>query len=109
MNPSDLLTQQQAVLNQYMQNAQHMQIGVLALYLALLLLGALVTYMFYARLRGIEQEIMKFRIAYEFSHTPETRNKARQESRGASAWPQQPKPLIPATPSPEQQKYMTKD
>ena len=87
---------------------QHVAIGVLALYLAFFILGCWVVYMFYARLRGIEQEIMKFRIAYEFSHTPETRSKARQESRGASAWPEPPKPLVPAAPLPEQQKYMPK-
>jgi hypothetical protein len=86
MNPNDVLAQQQALLNQYMQNAQHVAIGAPALYLALFVLG-LVVYMFYARLRGIEQELMKFRIAYEFAHKPETSTRAR-ESRGASAaWP----------------------
>jgi hypothetical protein len=70
MNPNDLLAQQQALLNQYIQNAQHLTYGMLALYLAFMILGAWVTYMFYARLRGIEQEIMKFRIAYEFANPP---------------------------------------
>src|SRR5260221_5453123 len=85
MNPNDILAQQQALMNQAMQNAQHLAIGVLALYLALFLLGCWVIYMFYARLRGIEQEIIKFRIAYEFSHPPETLSKAPQESRGGRA------------------------
>jgi hypothetical protein len=88
-----------------MQNGQHMLIGLLALYLAFLLLGAWVTYMFYARLRGTEQEIMKFRIAYEFSHTPETRTRGRQESRSTSAWPEPPKPLVPDAPSPQAMTY----
>ena len=93
MNPNDLLAQQQALMNQYMQNAQHVAIGVIALYLALFILGCWVIYMFYARLRGIEQEIMKFRIAYEFAHTAETRTKSRQENRGSAAWPEPPKSL----------------
>ena len=79
MNPNDLLAQQQALLNQYIQNAQHLTYGMLALYLAFMILGAWVTYMFYARLRGIEQEIMKFRIAYEFANPPKEREKHRQE------------------------------
>jgi hypothetical protein len=81
---------------------------MLALSLAGFIISVLVIYMFYARLRGIEEEIMKFRIAYEFSHTTETRTKARQESRDGSAWPEPPKPLVPATPSPQEQKYMPK-
>jgi hypothetical protein len=92
-----------------MQNAQHVAIGALALYLALFILGCWVVYMFYSRLRGIEQEIMKFRIAYEFAHKPETRTKGRQENRAApSAWPEPPKQLVPAAPMPEEQKYMPK-
>ena len=78
MNPNDLIAQQQALLNQYIQNAQHIAIGVLALYLALFLLGCWVIYMFYARLRGIEQEIMKFRIAYEFANPPQERARNRE-------------------------------
>jgi len=85
MNPNDILAQQRAILNQAMQNAQHMQIGLLALYLAFLLLGAWVTHMFYARLRDIGQELMKFRIAYEFANTPESRSRPRQEHRTESA------------------------
>jgi hypothetical protein len=108
MNPNDLLAQQQAMINQAMQNTQQMAIGVAALYLALLILLCWVIYMFYARLRGIEQEIMKFRIAYEFAHTPETRSRMRQETRATSTWPEPPKPLVPAPSSPEEQKYIPK-
>ena len=60
-------------MNQAMQNAQHMQIGGLAVSLAFLLLGAWVIYMFYARLRGIEDELRKFRISYEFANEREAR------------------------------------
>jgi hypothetical protein len=70
MNPNDLVAQQQALLNQYMQNAQHAQYGLLALGLAWFIISGLVLYAFYARLRGIEDEIRKFRIAYEFANPP---------------------------------------
>src|SRR5262249_18458894 len=106
MNPNDILAQQQALLNQYMQNAQHVAIGALAVYLALFILGCWVVYMFYARLRGIEQELMKFRIAYEFAHKPEISTRAREYR--TSAWPEPPKPLVPAAPLPEEKKYMPK-
>jgi hypothetical protein len=75
MNPNDILAQQQAMLNEYMQNQQHLAVGLWALGLALFLLHCWVIYMFYARLSGIEQEIMKFRIAYEFAHPPESRRR----------------------------------
>lgn len=91
-----------------MENAQHVQLGMLALSLAGFIITVLVIYMFYVRLGGIEQEIMKFRIAYEFSHTPESLSKGRQESRAPSPWPEPPKPLVPAAPLPEEQKYMPK-
>jgi hypothetical protein len=93
MNPNELMAQQQAMLNQALQNVQRIQFGAVVLSLALMLLGALVTYMFYARLRGIEDEIRKFRIAYEFSHTPEMRTKARREARSESALPEPQKPI----------------
>jgi hypothetical protein len=38
-----------------------------------------VIYAFYARLRGIEQEIRKFRIAYEFAHSRESNSVPRHE------------------------------
>jgi hypothetical protein len=79
MNPNDLLAQQQAILNQAMQNQQHVQYAMFAFWLAGLLTTAFVLYMFYARLRDIGQELMKFRIAYEFAHTPETRSRPRHE------------------------------
>ena len=38
MNANDILAKQQALMNQAMQNAQHLAIGVMALYMALFLL-----------------------------------------------------------------------
>ena len=67
MNPNDILAQQQALYNQVMQNSQHQLMVYQVISLALLLIGAWVIYMFYARLRDIADELMKFRIAYEMS------------------------------------------
>ena len=67
MNPNDYVAQQQALLNQAMQTQQHWVWGMIAIELAFLLIGAWVIYMFYARLRDIADELMKFRIAYEMS------------------------------------------
>jgi hypothetical protein len=78
MNPNDLLAQQQALLNQYMQNAQHAQLGALALSLAFFLLGGWVIYMFYACFRRIEDEIRMFRISFEFANPPKERTTTRQ-------------------------------
>ena len=72
MNLNELMAQQQQMLNQAMQNAQHMQMAYAAIVLGLLLVHCLVVYAFYARLRGIENEIMKFRIAYQFAHDRES-------------------------------------
>ena len=67
MNPNDILAQQQAIVSQYLQTYQHWFWGMIAIQLAFLLIGAWVIYMFYARLRDIADELMKFRIAYEMS------------------------------------------
>jgi hypothetical protein len=67
MNPNDYVAQQQAILNQAMQTQQHWVWGMIAIELAFLLIGAWVIYMFYARLRDLADELMKFRIAYEMS------------------------------------------
>lgn len=47
-------------------------IWVLALSLAGFIITVLVVYMFYARLRGIEDELTKSRIAYESAHDRES-------------------------------------
>jgi len=73
MNPNELMAQQQALLNQALQNQQHLLYGYIAVSVGLFLIGAWVIYMFYARLRGIEDELRKFRIAYEFANTPSVR------------------------------------
>jgi len=94
MNPNDLLAQQQALLNQAMQNAQRWQFAGLAIGLAMLILGAWVLYMFYARLRDIADELRKFRIAYEMAE--ERKGHGVQPSRQPQAPPEderyKPKP-----------------
>lgn len=70
MNPNDILAQQQALLNQFLHNSQQVLWGALAIQLAAFIIAALVIYMFYARLRDIADELRKFRIAYEFAHSP---------------------------------------
>ena len=47
---------------------------IAAIQLGLLVLGCWVIYMFYARLRDIADELIRFRIAYEFAHSPEARS-----------------------------------
>jgi hypothetical protein len=56
MNPNDLIA--------------YWVYGVIAIYIAFLLIGAWVVYMFYARLRDIAEELMKLRVAYEFANPP---------------------------------------
>jgi hypothetical protein len=72
MDPNQVLAQQQALLNQLMQNVQQIVFVSLVISVAGTIVGAWVIYMFYARLRGIEEEIRKFRIAYEFAHDRES-------------------------------------
>src|ERR1022692_4654683 len=68
MNPNDLVAQQQAYLNQVMQNAQQLQIVFLVISIAMFILGSWVIYMFYARLRDIADELRMFRVAYQMVH-----------------------------------------
>ena len=44
--------------------------GVLAFQIAGVLITGWVLYMFYARLRDIAEELIKFRVAYEFANSP---------------------------------------
>lgn len=73
MNPNDILAQQQAILNQAMQNAQHWTVAMILFEIAFMLIGAWVIYMFYARLRDIADELRKFRIAYELAEDQKAR------------------------------------
>lgn len=76
MNPNDYPAQQQALLNQVMQNAQHWTVAIITFQIAFLLIGAWVTYMFYARLRDIADELRKFRLAYEMTQDRKTQSAA---------------------------------
>jgi hypothetical protein len=67
MNPNDILAQQQALLNQAMLTQQHWTVAMLIIGIVSPLIGAWVIYMFYARLRDIADELMKFRITCEMS------------------------------------------
>ncbi len=67
MNPNDILAQQQAIANQYLQTYQNWFWGMIAIQIVFMLIGAWVIYMFYARLRDIADELRKFRIAYEMA------------------------------------------
>jgi hypothetical protein len=97
MNPNDLIAQQQAVMNQLAQNSQQMMWGMLAVQVALLILGAWVTYMFYARLRDIGDELRKIRVMYEMAQERE----ARRLTRAASSTQSEP-------PSTGESRYMPK-
>lgn len=70
MNPNDLIAQQQAIVNQALQNQQGWFWAMLALQIGFLGIGGFVVYMFYARLRDIGEELMKLRVAYEFANPP---------------------------------------
>jgi hypothetical protein len=78
MNPNDILSQQQATLNQMAQHSQHELWGVMAIQLALFVLVVWVIHMFYARLRDIADELRKLRISYESSHAPQTKGRPSQ-------------------------------
>lgn len=84
MNYNDAVAQQQAFLNQAMQNAQHTQLAAIAIWLACFIFSCFVIYLFYARLRDIANELMKFRIAFEFAHSSEKRATPRREPEPAS-------------------------
>ena len=105
MNFNELLAQQQAAVNQATQSYQNLVYGMIAFYGAGFIITAFVIYLFYARLRDIADELMKFRIAYEFAHTPEARSQPRRDQSSESAWPAPSKPLAP---SPEDAKYLPK-
>ncbi len=70
MNPNDLIAQQQALINQVVQNYQDWFWGMIALQIGFVGIGGFVLYMFYARLRDIAEELMKLRVAYEFANPP---------------------------------------
>ena len=77
MNPNEILAQQQALLNQYVQHSQQVVLGVLAIQIVLLIFGAWVIYMFYARLRDIADELRKIRVTYEMEQDRTIRGAAR--------------------------------
>jgi hypothetical protein len=72
MNPNDLIAQQQAIINQAIQNQQGWFWGMIALQIGFLAITGFIIYMFYARLRDIAEELMKLRVAYEFANPPKT-------------------------------------
>ncbi len=67
MDPNNLLAQQQAMVSQAMQNYHDWFLVMAVVQIGLMLLGAWVIYMFYARLRDIAEELMKLRVAYQFA------------------------------------------
>jgi phosphate/sulfate permease len=67
MNPNDIMAQQQAYMNQLMQNAHQTQWALIAVWIASMLVSFIVIYLFYARLRDIVEEVKKLRIAFEMS------------------------------------------
>jgi len=77
MNQNELLAQQQALLNQIAQHSQDVLWGVLAIQIALFIVGAWVIYMFYARLRDIADELRKIRVTYEMEQDRTIRGAAR--------------------------------
>ena len=74
MNPNEL----QAFLNQSVQQSHQILLGVLAVQIALLILGAWVLYMFYARLQDIADELRKIRVTYEMEQDRIARGAARR-------------------------------
>jgi hypothetical protein len=67
MDPKQYYDQLLAQQRQAMQNYYALMIVFGVICLVLSGVGWWVIYMFYARLRGIEDEVRKFRIAYEFA------------------------------------------
>jgi hypothetical protein len=67
MNYNDIIAQQQAALNQAMQNAQHWQSAYVAIWLAGTIFSGWVIYMFYARLRDIADELRNIRITLQMA------------------------------------------
>ena len=73
MNPNEI----QALVNQSLQNSQQLVWGVLAIQIALFIVGAWVMYMFYARLWDIGDELRKIRVTYEMEQERTIRGAAR--------------------------------
>ena len=98
MNPNDLMAQQQALLNQAMQNAQQTQWAMMGLGVASMLIGSFVLYLFYARLRDIGDELRRIRVLYEMEQERTLRSAARPSGAApsinpsASDAPYMPKP-----------------
>ena len=87
MNPNEILAQQQPLLNQYVQHSQQVVLGVLAIQIVLLIFGAWVIYMFYARLRDIADELRKIRVTYEMEQDRTIRNAARSRAESSAENP----------------------
>ena len=87
MNPNDLMAQQQAYLNQLMQNAHQTQWAMIALWLASMLISFFVIYLFYARLRDIGDELRRIRVLYEMEQERTLRSMARSPSAAPSVTP----------------------
>jgi|SRR5665213_2713326 len=100
MNPNDIFAQQQTALNQLAQNGQHLIFGIMAVQLAFFILVCWVIYLFYARLRDIANELMKFRIAYEFAQERDA------SARLPSKTPSTPSLSVHHTSKPADAKYM---
>jgi hypothetical protein len=80
MNSNDLLAQQQALINQALNQAHQIYWVMIIFWVAGLVVTGWVLYMFYARLRDLANELKKLRIAYESSHSPQTMPRPRPES-----------------------------
>jgi hypothetical protein len=65
MNQNDILSQQQALMNQMAAHSDRIVWGMIIIQILLFFLGAWVLYMFYCRLRDISIEIKNFRLTYE--------------------------------------------
>jgi hypothetical protein len=83
MNPNEI----QALLNQSVQHSQQLMLGALLIQIALLIVGAWVIYMFYARLRDIADELRKIRVTYEMEQDRTTRNAARPRAESSAGNP----------------------
>jgi hypothetical protein len=73
MNPNDLVAQQQALLNQALQNTHQLVWVYGVLFLALAIIHFTIVYLFYARLRDIADELRKLRIVYEMAQDRKAR------------------------------------
>ena len=87
MNQNEILAQQQALLNQLAQHSEQVMWGVVAIQIALFIVGIWVTYMFYARLRDIADELRKIRVTYEMEQDRTIRGAARPPAAGSGENP----------------------